>query len=262
MPGRQRRGTSAFLIEQVPSQARWSAQIVENAARAAVRLRLQKLFGSPMIFIKPVTFSQKPCAERNEVLRLPASWTESVPLLEPLECDWAPVPRIALGAWLIFFSLFLYQLGRGTGIFFLMDNVFVPIHEGGHLLFRLFGTTINVAGGTFLQLFVPLALAVYFVFQRQAQGVAFCMFFFFEQFLPVATYMADARAQELPLLTVGDSEDVIHDWNYLFTKMGLLQHDTQIAAVVRFIGWIGMIGVTLWLLRRGLGNLTTRPDDR
>jgi hypothetical protein len=37
MPGRQRRGTSAFLIEQVPSQARWSAQIVENAARSAVR---------------------------------------------------------------------------------------------------------------------------------------------------------------------------------------------------------------------------------
>ena len=192
------------------------------------------------------------------LLRLPASWTESVPLLKPLEYDWAPVPRIALAAWLIFFSLFLYQLGRGTGIFFLMDNVFVPIHEGGHLLFRFLGTTISVAGGTFLQLFVPLALAVYFVFQRQAQGVAFCMFFFFEQFLPVATYMADARAQELPLLTVGDSEDVIHDWNYLFTKMGLLQHDTQIAVVVRFIGWIGMIGVTLWLLRRGLGNLRTR----
>jgi hypothetical protein len=194
------------------------------------------------------------------LLRLPASWTESVPLLKPLEYDWAPVPRIALAAWLIFFSLFLYQLGRGTGIFFLMDNVFVPVHEGGHLLFRFLGTTISVAGGTFLQLFVPLALAIYFVFQRQAQGVAFCMFFFFEQFLPVATYMADARAQELPLLTVGDSEDVIHDWNYLLTKMGLLQHDTQIAVVVRFIGWIGMIGVTLWLLRRGLGNLRTRAQ--
>lgn len=37
MPGRQRRGTLAFRIEQVPGQARWSAQIVENAAPAAVR---------------------------------------------------------------------------------------------------------------------------------------------------------------------------------------------------------------------------------
>jgi len=170
-------------------------------------------------------------------LRLPASWTESVPLLEPLEYDWAPVPRIALAAWLIFFSLFLYQLARGTGIFFLMDNVFVPIHEGGHLLFRFLGTTISVAGGTFLQLFVPLALAVYFVFQRQAQGVAFCMFFFSEQFLPVANYMANARAQELPLLTVGDSEDVIHDWNYLFTKHWLDRHDRLHALVARSRSW-------------------------
>lgn len=193
-------------------------------------------------------------------MRLPASWTESMPLLEPLEYDWLPIPRIALAAWLIFFGLFLYQLARGAGFFFLMDNVFVPIHEGGHLLFRFFGTMIAVAGGTFLQLFVPFALAVYFLFQRQAQGVAFCTFFFFEQLLPIATYMADARAQELPLLTVGDGDDVIHDWNYLFTKMGALEHDTQIAVVVRFIGWIGMIGVTLWLLRRGLRNRNPSPD--
>ena len=95
-------------------------------------------------------------------MRLPASWTASAPFLEPPECEWAPVPRIALGAWLAFFGLFLFQLAHGTGLFFLMDNVFVTIHEGGHLLFRFFGTTIAVAGGTFLQLFVPLALAVYF----------------------------------------------------------------------------------------------------
>jgi di/tricarboxylate transporter len=64
-----------------------------------------------------------------------------------------------------------------------MDGVFVPIHEGGHLLFRLAGEFISVAGGTFLQLFVPFALAAYFFFRRQSQGVAFCLFFFFEQVL-------------------------------------------------------------------------------
>jgi hypothetical protein len=194
-------------------------------------------------------------------LRLPASWTESAPFLEPLEYEWLPVPRIALAGWIIFFGLFLLQLAQGSGLVGLMDNVFVPIHEGGHLLFRFFGTTISVAGGTFLQLFVPVALAVYFAFQRQVQGVAFCMFFFFEQLLPMSVYMADARAQELQLITVGDSDDVIHDWNYLFTKMGVLEHDTQIAAVVRFVGWIGMIGVTLWLLRRGLSDSSRRPDE-
>jgi hypothetical protein len=188
-------------------------------------------------------------------LRLPDSWTDRLPFLESLEEPWTPVPRVALVAWLLFFGLFLYQLARGSGLLLLMDGVFVPIHEGGHLLFRFFGQFVMVAGGTFLQLFVPFALATYFFFQRQPQGVAFCMFFFFEQFLPIATYMADARAQDLPLLTVGDAEYVIHDWNYLFSRLGVLEHDIQIAGAVRFIGWLGMIGVMLWLLWRGLNDV-------
>jgi len=112
-----------------------------------------------------------------------------------------------------------------------------------------------IAGGTFLQLFAPFALATYFAFRRQPQGVAFCSFFFFQQFLPIATYMADARAQDLPLLTVGDAEYVIHDWNYLFGKLGLLDHDIQIAGFVRMVGWLGMLGVCVWLIWRGLNDV-------
>jgi hypothetical protein len=193
-------------------------------------------------------------------VRLPESWTVHFPALADLEQEWEPVPRAALIAWIIFYSLFLYQVGRGSGIMLLMDNVFVPIHEGGHLLFRFAGEFISVAGGTFLQLFVPFALAAYFLFRRQSQGVAFCLFFFFEQFLPIATYMADARAQGLPLLTVGDSEYVIHDWNYLFGKLGVLEHDTQIATAFRVIGWVGMIGVVVWLIWRGLNDVA--PESR
>jgi hypothetical protein len=173
------------------------------------------------------------------------------PFLAPLENEWDPIPKPALIAWIIFYGLFMYQAARGTGLLLLMDGVFVPIHEGGHLLFRFFGEFLSIAGGTFLQLAAPFALAIYFLFQRQAQGVAFCLFFLFEQFLPIATYMADARAQELPLLTIGDGDYVIHDWNYLFSKLGVLQHDTQIAATIRFAGWCGMFAVVGWLIWRG-----------
>ncbi|MGA8022646.1 MAG: hypothetical protein WB990_06745 [Candidatus Acidiferrales bacterium] len=194
-------------------------------------------------------------------MRLPESWTVRIPAIADLEQEWEPVPPAALIAWTIFYLLFLYQVARGSGILLLIDNVFVPIHEGGHLLFGFAGEFIAIAGGTFLQLFVPFALAVYFLFRRQSQGVAFCLFFFFEQFLPVATYMADARAQELPLLTVGDSEYVIHDWNYLFGRLGVLAHDTRIAAAVRMIGWLGMIGVVVWLIWRGLNDVVQKPPQ-
>jgi hypothetical protein len=185
-------------------------------------------------------------------MKLPESWTERLPFLEPLEEDWRPVNRAVLVIASAFYLLFLYQAVRGSGALLMIDLVFVPIHEGGHLLFRFFGEFLAVAGGTILQLTVPLMLAFFFVFQRQIPGTAFCTFFFFEQFLPIATYMADARAQELPLLTVGDTDNVIHDWAYLFGKLGVLDHDTQIAHDVRMLGWIGMVATLAWFIWRSL----------
>jgi hypothetical protein len=185
-------------------------------------------------------------------VHLPDTWTERLPLLAPLEGDWQPVPPAVLILACMFYSLFLVQAARGAGPFLMIDLVFIPIHEGGHLLFRLFGESLMVAGGTLLQLATPLMLAAVFIFQRQVPGTVFCIFFFFEQFLPISAYMADARAQELPLLTVGDGDDVIHDWNYLFGRLGLLDHDTQIAHAVRLLGWIGMLATVAWMIGRSL----------
>jgi len=63
-------------------------------------------------------------------------------------------------------------------------------------------------GGTLFELIVPLACAIYFFFRREPTGTAFCAFWFFENFLYIGAYMADARAQQLPLVTVGDSDYV------------------------------------------------------
>jgi hypothetical protein len=190
-------------------------------------------------------------------VRLPNAIVDRVPQLGALDEDWNPVSRGAAIAWIVFYALMLWSAATGGTLASLMDLVFVPIHEGGHLLFRFFGEWIYVAGGTFLQLFVPLALAIYFIFQRQLAGTAFCAFFFFEQFLPVAVYMADSHCQCLTYVTVGDSDTVIHDWYYLFSGVGLLAHDTQIAAVVRSLGWIGMLATVAWFAVRALRSTPT-----
>jgi len=193
-------------------------------------------------------------------MNLPETWTERLPFLDSLEEAWHPVHRAVIVIAGAFYVLFLYQSLRGSGPLLMIDVVFVPIHEGGHLLFRFFGEFLSVAGGTVLQLAVPVMLATFFVFQRQIPGTAFCAFFFFEQFLPTAKYMADARARELPLLTVGDSDDVIHDWNYLFGKLGVLDHDTQIAHAVQILGWIGMLATVAWFFRRSLQSKATQAN--
>ncbi len=76
------------------------------------------------------------------------------------------------------------------------------------------------------------------------------MFFFFENWLYTATYMADARAMALPLVTAGDSDYIEHDWNTIFTSLGVLQYDTTIGGIVRVMGWLGMLACVAWLAAR------------
>ncbi len=195
-------------------------------------------------------------------MKLPEWWEERFPFLLVLEDDWRPLHPAVLAIGAAFYLLFLYQTARGSGPFLMIDVVFVPIHEAGHLVFRFFGEFLAVAGGTILQLAVPLLLAAFFIFERQIAGTAFCMFFFFEQLLPISVYMADARAQELPLISVGDSDYVIHDWNYLFGRLGLLGHDTQIAHAVRVLGWMGMVGTLVWFIWRSVrSKLLSSADE-
>jgi hypothetical protein len=70
--------------------------------------------------------------------------------------------------------------------------------------------------------------------------------------------MADARVQELPLVSVGGGDPVDHDWERIFSGLGLLQHDTQIALIVRALGWIGMLAVVGWLIWRAYQDISPR----
>jgi hypothetical protein len=165
---------------------------------------------------------------------------------------WKPVSRPALVAWLVFYAAFLAYAFSAQGGFLFIDNANLIVHEGGHNLFGWFGPTLNLWGGTLLQWLVPFLLATYFFRQRQMTGFVFCLFFFFENWLYTATYMADARAQVLPLVTTGDPDFVEHDFHAIFTSLGVLNYDTKIAAVVRLLGWCGMLACVGWLAMKGM----------
>jgi len=168
--------------------------------------------------------------------------------LQPiLDEPWKPVSRPALAAWLIFYAGFLAYAFSAHGGFLFIDSANLVVHEGGHNLFSWFGPTLCLWGGTLLQWLVPFLLATYFFTQRETAGFVFSLFFFFENWLYTATYMADARAQVLPLVTTGDSDFVEHDFFKIFSSLGVLNYDTKIAAVVRLLGWCGMLACVGWL---------------
>lgn len=125
----------------------------------------------------------------------------------------------------------------------LLDSVNLVFHEAGHPLFGILpGGAVGILGGTLMQLAVPALVAGSFGWKRQASGFAFALFWLSQNLHNVAAYMADARAQALPLAGGGE-----HDWTELFSRWGCLARDTDIARVVAALGWLGMLGAAAWL---------------
>ncbi len=126
----------------------------------------------------------------------------------------------------------------------LLDSANLALHEAGHPLVSVFSTRATVYGGTLFQLAFPLAAAVHFHRSANPAGVAGAIVWLGENLFNVARYMADARAQELPLVG-GD-----HDWTEIFIRWHVLHLDARIAGITRGIGLILIVGAVVWLYRR------------
>ena len=131
-------------------------------------------------------------------------------------------------------ALFLLLATDDDGFLFLIDHANLAFHEAGHLFYGILGPTLGLYGGTLGQLTFPFIAGLAFWARRETVGSAFAWVWFFQNFLNIAQYMADARAQRLPLVGGGD-----HDWANIFGRWGVLPLDTTIASA-----WISGIWST------------------
>ena len=141
--------------------------------------------------------------------------------------------------------LFLLLKTDDDGFLSIIDHANLVFHEAGHVIFGILGRTLGLYGGTLGQLTIPLIVGAAFLLQREAVSFAITGVWFFQNFLNIARYIADARVQLLPLVGGGD-----HDWTNILGRWGALASDTRIAAVVTAAGWIGMVAVWGWLVWR------------
>src|SRR5436190_2350496 len=153
---------------------------------------------------------------------------------EDSRSGWIWIPRAAFVLYLTW--VFIKSVGK-TWPQTLFSAIDLGIHEAGHLLFRPFGTFMMVAGGTILQLLAPIATGILFLRRRDRFGACFAAAWVGINLVEVSVYVGDARAQVLPLVTVGGG-DAMHDWAYMLGRMGCIQHGTKIAAMFRAAGFI------------------------
>jgi hypothetical protein len=165
--------------------------------------------------------------------------------------DWKPVSRLTYGISTVMFFYMVYLLASynpitgGSLIIMMLHNVNLVFHEFGHPAFSLFGETMGILGGTLGQLGIPLVVAVAFWKKRDSLGFAVGCFWFFENFLDVAVYMADAI--DLKLQLIGGLGMEAHDWRNLFLRWDCILSAKTIAGVTSALGWIGMFWAWLWL---------------
>jgi hypothetical protein len=150
---------------------------------------------------------------------------------------------IGFGAGAALFTLVLFWCE--PGFVSLLDHANLLFHEAGHPAIGLLSSRLEVYGGTLGQLTFPVILAVSFWRKRETISFAVSVIWFFENWLNIARYMADARARVLPLVGGG-----CHDWTEIFIRWRVLRFDTAIAAVVRTVGWLGMGAACVWILWR------------
>ena len=164
-------------------------------------------------------------------------------LREIHEADWEPVSTAALAGGSVAVPIIIWLGNTGERWVWILDSANLAFHEAGHPLFGLFSNRLMVYGGTLGQLVFPIVATISFWARREALACSLGAVWLCENLWNVARYMADARAQELPLVGGGE-----HDWTEIFSRWGALNQDTAIAGVVRLIGWLGLLWACGWLV--------------
>ncbi len=128
----------------------------------------------------------------------------------------------------------------------LLDWATLTIHEAGHPIFgMLLGEQMMVYGGSLFQILFPPVFVWHFARHDQALGYCFALAWEASSLHNLGRYVADARAQELPLVGNGDR---IHDWNEILTRWNSLNADHAIGALLSLLCWLLMLVcfVMLW----------------
>ena len=146
-------------------------------------------------------------------------------------------PNVPKLIFAILLSIYFLWIAKDPMQGSFLDMVDLPIHETGHLIFRILGEFMGIAGGSLFQVIFPVVFVGYFLWQRSYYSAAIVLLWVGQSILNVWVYASDAVVMQL-VLTSGftGSEGSFHDWNYLLDHFGMLGSTKTVAGIIRFIG--------------------------
>ena len=185
----------------------------------------------------PAGSANKPLRPRASTGKLPVQ----PPPLDPLE------RLIPLGLKIALFLFCVLMLYQALDVFiyltprpqlpaplsFIRMFIFLPMHEGGHMLFFWLGRTMSILGGSFWQIMFPFLSFVIALRQGATVVGPFALFWTGINMMDVSLYMRDAQHRILPLLGGHKSG---HDWWNLFRTWDMMDSAETVADLTYFGG--------------------------
>ena len=156
-----------------------------------------------------------------------------------------------------YFVLLFFKYVRNPDYQSIFKPLNLGVHELGHTvlipvaMMGSLGEFLEILGGSAAQTVAPLVGIAMFYRQRDFFGIAVALGWLATNLFEVATYVADARTMALVLVSPFGA-DAVHDWNYILGRLGLLEMDSALAAIIRALAFLSLgTGIVFgaWLLR-------------
>ncbi len=142
----------------------------------------------------------------------------------------------------------------------LFSGITFGAHEFGHLFFAFFGEWMGMAGGSLMQLLIPIGAAALVLRSKDWFGVAICALFLASSLGDLSWYVEDARRLDLDLVSFS-SDGGEHDWNYLLNSLGMIEYDLAIARAMRVVGWLLVVASGFFTLQLALWMATEKVEE-
>jgi len=150
--------------------------------------------------------------------------------------------KIPWSSWvgsLLLFPLCVYVcLNMGTYTFF--DDVSLVVHTLGAFMFGVFGPFMKAAGGTLLQIALPVLLVRFFYRHSYVLGAQVFLFWLGQNLVNISVYAQGVQVHRLPHLA-----DTQHDWHYMLHTLAIPEYDVVIASSFFVVGVLCFVAVVL-----------------
>ncbi len=142
--------------------------------------------------------------------------------------------------------------------FHFIDTVNLIFHEAGHAIFFFLPPILVALAGSVFQILGPLSFVIYFYKRKEYLSACLLVFWLAQNINSVSLYVRDAIPMQLPLL---GGEGSVHDWNYIFLILNMLELSTFCANILLFIAYFSATGVTLLILEHFMVSIKAKRKE-